>query len=45
VTTWPEVSVSLPERKVAKIRAVANDILARGGGVISYFIVQSQRQL
>ena len=33
VTTWPEVSVSLPERKVAKIRAVANDILARGKAV------------
>ena len=33
VTTWPEVSVSLPERQVAKIRAVANDILARGKAV------------
>ena len=30
VKTWPGVSVALPERKLAKIQAVANDILARG---------------
>jgi hypothetical protein len=33
VKTWPNVSVSLPGRKLAKIWAVANDILARGWAV------------